>query len=470
MGGRRLLFEKALDVLFGRLVEQRLRAAPAAILEDAHPSFTPSETLDARIDGGSGAVEGPGDLSGREAIGGKQRYVHPQPTTGFRLALHLADKVLALLGGEDDTLHGRSSLWWLDGFGVFTMPQGTAVCSIILCIYLVEVLHKAGVQAVNRPVPASSLSLPDAARVRLLAELGGLLRVYCAETLGNLPSASKLRSKLEGTGYNSLALVTADWQEFLAVYVSLGDEEAHKTLSVTEVAGLLKNAGQAAEADAASASDRILELLTFEEEPKAYNNRGLFSDDYLEHRVLEGAEWAEDVSAAYKGFREMYEDKKDDLAGLDEANTEMEFVEPALALLGFHPIKRAKTKTGAIPDYALFGSAEDKNTASNLKKDSEGFYARTLAVVEGKYWGRSLDVYTKTLSENFPLDLEQRRISPRMDLPIVSVLKGDAPCERGYHNQERGLLPPSSPSVEETQEMPAQKEEEEYERRQAEGP
>src|SRR5215218_3345105 len=138
MGGRRLLFEKALDVLFGRLVEQRLRAAPAAILEDAHPSFTPSETLDARIDGGSGAVEGPGDLSGREAIGGKQRYVHPQPTTGFRLALHLADKVLALLGGEDDTLHGRSSLWWLDGFGVFTMPQGTAVCSIILCIYLVS--------------------------------------------------------------------------------------------------------------------------------------------------------------------------------------------------------------------------------------------------------------------------------------------------------------------------------------------
>src|SRR5215211_6290157 len=137
MGGRRLLFEKALDVLFGRLVEQRLRAAPAAILEDAHPSFTPSETLDARIDGGSGAVEGPGDLSGREAIGGKQRYVHPQPTAGFRLALHLADKVLALFRGEDDTLHGRSSLWWLDGFGVFTMPQGTAVCSIILCIYLV---------------------------------------------------------------------------------------------------------------------------------------------------------------------------------------------------------------------------------------------------------------------------------------------------------------------------------------------
>ena len=46
------------------------------------------------------------------------------------------DEVLAFLGGDGDTLHGRPSLWWLDGFGVFTMPQGTAVCSIILCIYL----------------------------------------------------------------------------------------------------------------------------------------------------------------------------------------------------------------------------------------------------------------------------------------------------------------------------------------------
>jgi hypothetical protein len=41
----------------------------------------------------------------------------------------------------------------------------------------------------------------------------------------------------------------------------------------------------------------------------------------------------------------------------------------------------------------------------------------------------------KTLSENSPIDLEQRRISPRMDLPIVTVLKGDAPYERGYHNE-----------------------------------
>jgi hypothetical protein len=40
------------------------------------------------------------------------------------------------LWGDGDILHVRPSLLWLDGCGVFTMPQRTAVCSIILCIYL----------------------------------------------------------------------------------------------------------------------------------------------------------------------------------------------------------------------------------------------------------------------------------------------------------------------------------------------
>jgi hypothetical protein len=126
----------------------------------------------------------------------------------------------------------------------------------------------------------------------------------------------------------------------------------------------------------------------------------------------------EDVSAAYEGFRELYQGKKDDLAGLDEANTEMEFVEPALTLLGFYPIKRAKTKTGAIPDYALFGSVQDKNAASKVKKDSESFYARTLAVMEGKYWGRDLDVHTRRDDRREP---EKQSSAP--ELQIVSYLQ-----------------------------------------------
>jgi hypothetical protein len=53
------------------------------------------------------------------------------------LSLHFPYEILAFGGGDDDTLHGRPFLLWLDGCGVFTMPQETVVCSIILCIYLV---------------------------------------------------------------------------------------------------------------------------------------------------------------------------------------------------------------------------------------------------------------------------------------------------------------------------------------------
>lgn len=67
------------------------------------------------------------------------------------------------------------------------------------------------------------------------------------------------------------------------------------------------------------------------------------------------------------------------------------------------------------------------------------------------------------------MKLEQRRISPRMGLPIVTVLKGDAPCEQGYHNEESGLLPAAEAAVEKTQEVPAQKQEEYHPRRQTEG-
>jgi hypothetical protein len=59
------------------------------------------------------------------------------------------------------------------------------------------------------------------------------------------------------------------------------------------------------------------------------------------------------------------------------------------------------------------------------------------------------------------MNLEQRRIFPRMGLPIVTVLKGDAPYEQGYHNEQGGLLSSSSTSVEETQEAPAQEKEQE---------
>ena len=45
-------------------------------------------------------------------------------------------EVLAFGGSDSDAPHRRPSLLWLDGLGVFTMPQEMVVCSIILCTYL----------------------------------------------------------------------------------------------------------------------------------------------------------------------------------------------------------------------------------------------------------------------------------------------------------------------------------------------
>src|SRR5215213_8777496 len=51
------------------------------------------------------------------------------------------------------------------------------------------------------------------------------------------------------------------------------------------------------------------------------------------------------------------------------------------------------------------------------------------------------------------------RLYPRMSLSMVTVLKGDAPYEQGYHVWQSGLLPPSSTSLEEAQEASAHEEE-----------
>jgi hypothetical protein len=139
-------------------------------------------------------------------------------------------------------------------------------------------------------------------------------------------------------------------------------------------------------------------LASYSESKGAYQNRGLFSDDYLEHRLTDPVrypEWEEDITGVYEKFRELYEDKKDQLGTLNEAQTETEFLEPALGLLGFHFIPQVGTKAGEKPDYALFGSETDKNAASKHQKDFQKFFAPSLALVEGKYWSRDLNARLK---------------------------------------------------------------------------
>src|SRR5215218_5394155 len=131
--GGRILFDQMLDALVRSFSQQRLRASPLPVIEGHPPQQSdrgPRRRWCLRTE------EGAGDLGGRATLRSEQDDVHPQSAAGFRFALHFGDEALAYLGGEGDILHVRPSLCWLDGCGVFTMPQRTAVCSIILCIYL----------------------------------------------------------------------------------------------------------------------------------------------------------------------------------------------------------------------------------------------------------------------------------------------------------------------------------------------
>jgi hypothetical protein len=111
---------------------------------------------------------------------------------------------------------------------------------------------------------------------------------------------------------------------------------------------------------------------------KSYKNRGLFSEHYLEHRLTDSRQnpkWLEDIRDPYKAFLYLYEEKKDILDGLNEAQTESEILEPALRILGFSFVKQAKTDMGNRQDFALLVDESTKNAALASQKAPPETYA-----------------------------------------------------------------------------------------------
>jgi len=90
-------------------------------------------------------------------------------------------------------------------------------------------------------------------------------------------------------------------------------------------------------------------------------NRGLFSGHFLQARLPEWKEWKVDAELApfRESLQSLYDSKKSILPHLNEAQTEVEFVQPVLDLLGYADsyMVQAPTKVGQHtnrPDYALF--------------------------------------------------------------------------------------------------------------------
>ena len=135
-------------------------------------------------------------------------------------------------------------------------------------------------------------------------------------------------------------------------------------------------------------------------------NRGLFSDHFLKARLPKEEEWKCDGELATfrKQLLSLYESTKAILPLANEAQTEKEFVQPVLDLLGYANsyIVQAPTQIGQHtnrPDYALFPDQPTKNKAYEKLKNND--YTLCIGVADAKYWERELDLATASDRDTF---------------------------------------------------------------------
>ena len=119
----------------------------------------------------------------------------------------------------------------------------------------------------------------------------------------------------------------------------------------------------------------------------------LFSNHYLEHRLPDHPEWAEDPRPAFEAIHALWQKALRHGDSWNEAQTEQEFVRPVLEALGWSFVVQPKSHTrGRVtrPDYALFADAAARDAAYPHQGDDDPFYSRARAIAEAKYWGRPL--------------------------------------------------------------------------------
>lgn len=112
----------------------------------------------------------------------------------------------------------------------------------------------------------------------------------------------------------------------------------------------------------------------------------LFSQHYLETRLPQHPEWDEDPQPAFEALRALWAKAQQFGETWSEAQTEDEFIKPALAALGWTFTVQPKSKhAGRVtrPDYALFADEATKQEAYPFQgNNDDAFYSRVLAIAE----------------------------------------------------------------------------------------
>jgi len=140
-----------------------------------------------------------------------------------------------------------------------------------------------------------------------------------------------------------------------------------------------------------------------------FNNRALFSDYYLKHRVTDkdlNPSWEEDVRRVGDEARRLLAGARERLTRENEQKTRATLIEPLLALMGFEFVANKPGSSGAEePDYVLY---------------APGNREKPIALALTYKWNRNLDM----------ADPERDRETPDENpgaLIVTLLEKGDAP-------------------------------------------
>ena len=139
--------------------------------------------------------------------------------------------------------------------------------------------------------------------------------------------------------------------------------------------------------------------------PDAVKNQSLFSNYYLDSRIVEQPQWADtpNIESDYAAIKALFDAVAPNAAHLNEAQTEHEFIQPLLEQLGHtfevQPSLQASQGT-RVPDYAFFPS-QDAHDAARSQINTNQFFNTALAVGDAKAWSRNLDRKTQDGGDPF---------------------------------------------------------------------
>ncbi len=260
----------------------------------------------------------------------------------------------------------------------------------------------------------------------LLLDIENLFKVYVIHYKATAP-VKQTERHLAKTGASALVLFTKDNQNFELLFVAGAEAEMAKADRAWVERFLNQLLEHKATKDVLAIEEWVRSVLKEQavqeswRSKRPYTNQGLFSEHYLETRLRETSEWQEDFEPQRRKLLELYEEKKELLKNANEAQTEEEFIQPVLRLLGFSYWVQPKTKgTGGaeFPDYVLYPNEGAKRQAVTQKNDESKLYAPALAIAEAKYWERDLDVRRRA----DPCDLAASAVSPAFQIARYLVV------------------------------------------------